>query len=582
MNSFWSAIVRPLGAARWLRLVIALVITALYCLSFSFFLTWLVPDYESNVNAAFVDNIWKILLLAALSVYLVYFLVFKIRKRERCSFENEIENLKFADLALVLLPLTPIVQYVMNNQDILSTTGSLTVVGVFAGFSVLVVLVIPALFALVSSAKILAIIGMAFAFTITNMPSLTAHSKWLERGDLKLQIALFLAIILVGLLLYRFVGPKFTRFVVALYFVANGVNSFVLLDKSGDEIIPATMENKMVDLVGERVPFTTPDIYFLIYDAYVASETMREYGIDNAAQEDYLRGMGFQLYPQTYSITAATVSTVSRILSVSRQYYREPRTAVSGDAVVQRLLQSFGYQTYGVFWSDYFFQGGESYYDHSFPDLNDPQWMLVKAIFMGEFRFDTEFDQPSREEFVAHKSKVFAQSGGKPKFVYVHDDLPGHSQNSGVCLPDEEERYAQRLAAANEEMKSNIDLIVRSNPGAIVIVAGDHGPYLTKNCYRTRDEYDISEISRCDVQDRYGTFLAIRWPDDTFSRYDDIVIIQDLFPVVFAVLFQDSEFESARIVPRTGSAAVTTSGVEVVNGIIRGGANDGEPLFVSH
>ncbi len=77
-------------------------------------------------------------------------------------------------------------------------------------------------------------------------------------------------------------------------------------------------------------------------------------------------------------------------------------------------------------------------------------------------------------------------------------------------------------------------MITQTDPGAIVIVAGDHGPYLTKNCVGTGNKYDISEITRLDIQDRYGAFLAIRWPRGQSSEFDDIAIQQDLFPVIFA------------------------------------------------
>ena len=161
----------------------------------------------------------------------------------------------------------------------------------------------------------------------------------------------------------------------------------------------------------------------------------------------------------------------------------------------------------------------------------------------------------------------------------MHDNLPGHSQNSGACLPDETERYAQRVTAANREMKKNIDLLTGRDPDAIIIIAGDHGPYLTKNCTATDGQYDISEITRQDLQDRYGVFLAIRWPHGCAGQYDDITVLQDVFPAVLSCLFADKSLAGAGVAPTTlGSEAV--SGAEVIDSIIDGGVNDGEPLFV--
>ena len=307
---------------------------------------------------------------------------------------------------------------------------------------------------------------------------------------------------------------------------------------------------------------------------------MLSYGIDNSAQEEYLAGLGFELYPHTYSIAAFTLGTMSRVFSASAEYWGQPRTAASGNGAVQHLLQGFGYKTYGLFWSDYFFQAGGSSYDYSFPELKPAHWMLTKAILMGEFRFDVEFDSPKLPEFLARKYQVFERNNATPKLIYMHDNRPNHSQNSGKCLPNETDLFAQRLALANTEMKENLTAIMDDDPDAIIIVAGDHGPYLTKNCTTMGGHYKAHEITRQDIQDRYGTFLAIKWPRSINTGYDDIVVLQDVFPAVFAAIFDDARYLDARVQSKTIRTQIT-SGVSVGKGIIHGGVNDGEPLFLS-
>ena len=103
--------------------------------------------------------------------------------------------------------------------------------------------------------------------------------------------------------------------------------------------------------------------------------------------------------------------------------------------------------------------------------------------------------------------------------------------------------------------------------------------YLTKNCFELSGIYDISEITRLDIQDRYGTFLAIRWPTQGFEEYDDIVVLQDLFPAVFAYMFQDPNLLEARVDPVTVQNDAISE-AKVIDGIIEGGINDGEPLFI--
>jgi hypothetical protein len=301
---------------------------------------------------------------------------------------------------------------------------------------------------------------------------------------------------------------------------------------------------------------------------------MLAHGIDNRDQEQYLKGLDFKIYPHTYSVTSSSISTMSRVLNSSSSFYGNKRRAVSGDGVVQNLLKKFGYKTYGVFGSDYFFRGIISSYDYSYLDQGSSVSLLYRAIFMGEMWFEI-----SSEEYIEEKKTIFSEVTEEPRFIYMHSKFPGHSQFSGVCRPNEIELFSEKLARANVEMRQDIALIMENDPEAIVIVAGDHGPSLTKNCIpQTRDEYDISEITRLDIQDRNGTFLAIKWPSSDFEEYDDITVLQDLFPAIFAYIFEDQGLLESKIEPITDNGT-RISGVEVSDGVIEGGIHNGEALF---
>lgn len=570
------------------RIVAFLIVSSLYCFSFALFLDHLLPSSDLSVNRAFVDVAWKIFLLTAGLIFLFVFLFSRIRGDKSSLPQIVDDSIKPADSILVLLPLTPIIQYVLNNQDILSVTGSLSIIGIFAAFTIVISLIIPTLFTRFGLARTLMMTGIAFAFTITNMASLSASQNWFESGELAFQLAQFFVIFAMGSVVYIIAGRNFTYLIVVLYFVINGYFNLPLVEKTDERALATDPKNKLIQLVDSKKPKYTPNIYFLVYDAYVANETMSGYGIDNKPQEEYLAEKGFKLYPHTYSVAAFSVGTMSRVFSVTTGYHGKPRSAVSGDGPVQRLFQGFGYKTYGLFPIDYFFQTNGSSYDYSFPELQATHafrgskathWMITKAILMGEFRFDVEFGSPSRQDFLDRKTRAFGKDRRSPKLVYIHDNQPGHSQNSGKCRTDETKLFADRLRIANTEMKKNISAIERDDPNAVVVVAGDHGPYLTKNCTDTGGKYETSDVSRLDVQDRYGSFLAIKWPSDNHIKYDDIVIIQDVFPAIFATIFDDAQYLQARIKPNTLRTEHTSS-VSVLDGVIKGGPNDGEPLFL--
>jgi hypothetical protein len=367
---------------------------------------------------------------------------------------------------------------------------------------------------------------------------------------------------------------------IAVNFLSNSIVQ--IINHEGTKT-PSTLDqtdNMLVKMVESKNPIKTPSIYLLVYDSYVVNETMLSYGIDNQDQEQYLEGLGFKIYPHTYSIKSNSIPTMSRVFNSSTSYYGSRRRAVSGDGVVHNLLEEFGYKTYGIFKWNFFFRGLIPSYDYWFPGANySASLLLTKAIFLGEFRFDIEFDREPREEFIHEKRRIFSETPDEPRFIYTHSDWPGHSINVGVCRPNEIELYRERLAWANIEMKEDLALVIENNPEAIVIVAGDHGPYLTKNCNATEDQYDLSEITRLDIQDRNGSFLAIKWPTSDFEVYDDISILQDLFPVIFAYILEDISLLQARIEPITANEN-RISGAEISDGIINGGLNDGEPLYL--
>jgi hypothetical protein len=555
--------------------LIPLVVLTLYCV----LLAHVLPN---GINKSFAGETWKLSLSVAVAVDLLAFVLWKFGKGTRLLLGKETEDLVVWDFVLLLLPLTPVVQYILNNQDILSPLTSLYVFGIFAFFAAFFVIVMPKLLGFWGSARTLAILGMAFTFTLTNMPALSRQFAWLEVGSLKIQLGLFGGAFLVGWILDNLNYRKFLYFWIAVYFLSS---SFVqAVTPTGNKAGGADISqgsNKLVELVGDRNPSSTPNIYLLIYDAYAHNETMLSYGIDNSVQEEYLAKQGFKLYPHVYSVSAVSTRTMSRVLNASTEFYGNIRRAASGDGVVQNLLKGFGYETYGLFPTDYFFRGYGAHYDFYFPPNVTPSSRLfVEAVLTGAFRFDLEFNRFPHKQYVEKKLNVFKEVSETPRFIDMHTNLPNHSPNSGACRPNETELYKERLDKANLEMRQDLETLITNDPGAIIIVASDHGPYLTKNCYETKGVYSVSEISRLDIQDRYGTFLAIRWPTKDFEKYDDITVLQDLFPSIFGYLFKDKKILEAKIEPVTLCTHIAVSGASVKNGIIYGGINDGEPLFV--
>lgn len=550
----------------------------LYC---SVFLLLSPLTLLKGVNYYYVLNL-TMLLAAVLTVFgLLFSALVIIRKTPFSSFvfHYAVQKVKASNFGLVLLPMLPIVQYIINNREILSVVNIAVILIAFLLLSIILVLLLPILFGRPDSTSVMAILGSVFAFSIYLMASVSRTFSWYEKGSFSIQLVIFCVVLGFCLL---FSAKKFSglfNMLVISLLIFNISAAVLIKDGKTVDNSQSITESPLLILAAEYVPVHTPNIYLLVYDAYVSSETMAAYGIDNTGQESLLKQNGFTLYPKTYSIGAASIDSMSRVLNASVDFYGDTRRAVAGGGVVQKVLGTIGYQTYGIFPNSFFFRGVESMYDHTVPAEDVATYKsIIPAVLSGEFRFDFEFNQISQDEFQEVKTAAFESMSGK-RFVYVHSYLPSHSQNSGACLIDEVGLYKKRLAQANIEMEQDIALISEKDPEAIVIITGDHGPYLTKNCTATGNKYDVSDISRLDIQDRYGSILAIRWPVGTYGTPDEITVLQDVFPVIFAYMYGNEDFLQLRPTPNTLDN-VATSGASVQNGIIFGGINDGEPLFV--
>ena len=544
---------------------------------------YLLPD---GVNKVFAEKSWKYTLLLAAAAGVMAIVLNGCRKQSRRLHMSPGDNISTHDLILLLLPLMPVVQYIIYNQEILPLLQLAFLLIFFLVFTLIFIILIPKLLSRIASARTLMLLGASFTMTLLNMASLSYSQAWFGQGSLKFQWLILGGIFVISWFLDDLKYRNFLYWMIIVLFLTNSARHYI--SRNG---LPFSSRNEganihendlnLMQWVGDREPASKPNIYLLVYDGYAHNETMLAHGIDNSQQEQYLTGLGFSLYPNTYSVASISIDTMGRVLNASVDD-GSAAEGVAGDSVVSNLLKSFGYHTNGIFFSDYFLRAASPKYDYTFPEVRPTSLVLAQAILEGEFLFDEEFTELDVRGFLAAKRSILGTKHAGPTFLYAHSRFPRHSQFSGRCLPDETQLFAQRLQIANREMQQDLELLIRNDPGAIIIVAGDHGPYLTKNCtYTSRGGYDLAQITRLDIQDRYGTFLAIRWPSDNFQRFDDIQVLQDLFPSVFAYLFYDPSILESKVDPMTIQREAV-SGAYVDNGVIHGGLDDGEPLFLDN
>ncbi len=199
VDVFFSHVLIPLGFLTF------------YFISFSL----LLPE---GVNKVFVARSGKYLLLITIFLSLVFFAISKSKGAKQLSLKSSRATLSAGDLTLLLLPLTPVIQYIINNQDILSPLESFYVFFVFALFAALFILFIPILLRKIGSTRTLMFLGLAFTFSITNMAILSLQFAWHEWGSLRIQLPVFAGVFLVSWLLFHLNYQKLLYLLIAGFF----------------------------------------------------------------------------------------------------------------------------------------------------------------------------------------------------------------------------------------------------------------------------------------------------------------------------------------------------------------------------
>jgi len=555
-----------------------------------------------GINKVLATRSWKIFSVLSLMSFGLLLLLSKFRIRSMFSAIFPITkggtSIEVSFAYLILLPLTPIVQYLILNYSELGWLGSLVFIFIFIVMALIFIVMLPYFLSMLFDRDMAAAVFSSLLFSFLYMASLANDFNWHLLGSLKLQLLVFVITAVTVYLLLK-VNKVILYSMVLVYFLLN--TTFLL----SSTVFYSTEINydgsEVFALANNSTASTRPDIYLLTYDSYVNNETMLGYGIDNSKQEEYLKSLGFKLYPSTYSLAGSSIATMSRVLDWDGISYPngtvlmqpdgitngKPRNGTSGNGVVNKILKTLGYKTHGIFIGEYFFTGVGSFWDYTYPQIISPettQFNLAKSLTLsvleGEFRFDAQFEDIDESEFLKMKKQTLSDKSDAPKFVYTHTG-PGHT--GATCQKDDVRQFQRRLYKSNIEMKQDIDSIVINNPDSIIIINGDHGPYITKNCFILSDghEYSKNDINRLDIQDRLGTFLAIKWPNEIDQSTDGIVVLQDVFPMIFSKIFNEPQFMSSKYRVNTSTIVTHTAGVGVKNGIILGGKNNGEKLFLS-
>ncbi|HOU85973.1 MAG TPA: hypothetical protein PK158_14120, partial [Spirochaetota bacterium] len=281
----------------WMNALTFSGIIALYSFIASAFL-------PSSINSVFASFMFKISLIISLFFIFSYIVWKIISRRMAFTLEKNFEKFSLSDFALILIPMTPIAQYILSNQESLTALNSLIIFLLFAVSIAVLGIIIPVLLSRIASKQLIITASLGFLSTLMLMAYVSASRGWDRKGDIGIQLLVML-ILLIVLSLRKLIPSKITVLAVVAFFAANTVSG-VLSKKPSEETGEANTKFQVSSLLQNKEIKRKNDVLLIIFESYADYETLKHYGYDNAEQLKFLNDSGFNVYKGIYSLGAPT------------------------------------------------------------------------------------------------------------------------------------------------------------------------------------------------------------------------------------------------------------------------------------
>lgn len=324
----------------------------------------------------------------------------------------------------------------------------------------------------------------------------------------------------------------------------------------------------------------TNTIYFLVYDGYAHDTVLKGMKINSVGIRQYLSKRGFNSY-DAYSIGSDTVVSMGNAFNIGGVVQGSVRSSMVGNNVFCDYLRRHGYESAYVLCAyDMPNRGERMPGDFYFPTTQEmvrPEMVLYPCIIRGILsQSPNTFNSYTRDEWIAAKRSKLISAPPTKYFIYAHSEMPGHVvANPAYRKSPEVERmnYESRIAKADQEIMEDVELLIKKNDDAIIIIASDHGSLLSLP--QRESEYDAFTLL-----DRVGVQLHVRWPRD-YKPCLRLNCLQNLFLEIEIYLSGDTSLarfavngESLRI-----QAPLRAPPGTIVDGIIKKGEDENRNLF---
>ena len=307
-----------------------------------------------------------------------------------------------------------------------------------------------------------------------------------------------------------------------------------------------------------------PDIYFLIFDEYASTASLKEKFQYQNNIDDFLVSKGFSVQEKSVSNYNFTVVSVASLLNmeyidviknvnaVTAEDYGNCDLLLRNNNVI-RFLAAQGYDI--VNYSIFNLEGHPTRVKQSFLPLQT-KLITERTLFarmnkdIGWLLFLTfPFNQLSGDSFLRHlkndnlfldlTKNASLEKHAKPRFIYTHLNMPhppyyfdsNLKRKDNKTVVDEyksnpTDAYLNYLNYTNSRLKDLVNSIQLNNPGAVIVIMGDHG-------FR-------KEIPNSDHSHFFQNLNALYFPDRNYhGLYDSISSVNE-FRYIFNKLFDQS------------------------------------------
>jgi len=348
---------------------------------------------------------------------------------------------------------------------------------------------------------------------------------------------IFAIIVLVSILL----SLKFSRYyklLVLLLFFLSVFNLYSIMTIIWQINTAPVVWQKIPDGIESATFKSRPNIYYLQPDGYTSPDNLKSpiYNFDNKDFENFLNQDNFKVYNSYRSNYYSTLLSNASMFAMKHHYSQsdiDPYTArkvIISDNAVLRTLKHNNYKTHFITERPYLIINRPKM---GFDDCNFDYATL--PYFMDGW-------ESNRNVFTDFKVQV-NKSSKEGNFYFIEKIIPGHVAGNkpfSLGVQGERESYISRVKEANIWLEQMIKYIDKKDPGAIVVIAADHGGFIG---FEYLGEAEILTQDPVLKRSMFGALLAIRWNNPEYAGYDARLRTSvNLFRTIFSFLAEDKSY----------------------------------------